>query len=223
MRFAFGDFVLDDETREMRQAGRAVDLPPKAFQLLRLLLQARPKALSRNRLVATLWSDSHVGQTSLHVLVSELRTKLGDDAGDPRWVRTVHGFGYAFVGTTSSGAEKPGEAVPTRSTGRLRLVTDRQQFHLLEGASDLGRQQGLAIRLDAFGVSRRHARIVVRDGCATLEDLGSKNGTFVRGEPVFLPRVLLDGDEVRLGAQVKLVFRLDPDEPTDDEGVVKEP
>ena len=64
----------------------------------------------------------------------------------------------------------------------------------------------MAIGIAASGLSRRHARIVVRQGRATIEDLGSKNGTFCGDEAVTAPRVLRDGDVIHLGRRVRLVF-----------------
>ncbi len=63
--------------------------------------------------------------------------------------------------------------------------------------------------IDAPGVSRHHARIRVEKGAATLEDLGSKNGTFLRGEPVTAPTRLEDGDQIRLGSVI-VTFRIPP-------------
>ena len=60
--------------------------------------------------------------------------------------------------------------------------------------------------IDVHSVSRRHARIVVSGDRATLEDLGSKNGTFLEGEAVTKPRPLVDGDRVRIGT-VEMTFR----------------
>ena len=71
------------------------------------------------------------------------------------------------------------------------------------GENILGREDD-GVRIDSATVSRRHARICISDSEAVLEDLGSKNGTFVRGEPVLAPIRLNDGDEVRTGS---VVFR----------------
>jgi DNA-binding winged helix-turn-helix (wHTH) protein len=211
MRFAFGDFVLDTDTRQLLRAGRELALGPKGYELLVVLLRARPRALSRTKLRAALWPDSHVGQTSLHVLVSQLRSALGDDARESRWVRTVRDFGYAFQGEVlEHGGAGAGEDAP----GQATLASARDCFLLVKGENVLGREDGLAVRLDAPGVSRRHARILLQEDGATLEDLGSKNGTFVEGARVASPRLLRDGDVVRLGVHVKLVFRHTPGEAT---------
>ena len=219
MRYRFGDFVLDGDTRLLLQAGREVPLGPKAFELLELLVRSRPRALSRTRLRAALWPATHVGSTSLHVLVSQLRAALQDDAGEPRFVRTVHGFGYAFrEEATEEGA---GEGVPpaAREGGaHSRISFGDQEWALREGAHILGRENGVEVKIDAAGVSRRHARITLRGGRATLEDLGSKNGTWVNEERLGAPRRLREGDVIRLGRRTKLGFRQDDEDPTESEG-----
>lgn len=220
MRYRFGEFVLDSGTRQLLRAGREVAVGPKAFELLELLLRSRPKALSRTRLRSALWPQAHVGPTSLHALVSQVRTALDDDAREPRWIRTVYGFGYAFPGAASE--EEPGpRGDPAREQGPgpggACLVSDEGSFVLGEGENLLGREKGAAVTVGSAGVSRRHARIVVRAGRATLEDLGSKNGTFVREQRVSSPRVLEDGDVIRLGTRVRLVFRSGGDARTETE------
>ena len=92
---------------------------------------------------------------------------------------------------------------------RLRLFLDDREIALREGENLLGRMDEGAAWLESPTVSRRHARIVVEGGKATLEDLGSKNGTFLRGEKITSPRVLADRDEILLG-RVHLTFRVLP-------------
>lgn len=76
----------------------------------------------------------------------------------------------------------------------------------LEGTMTLGRAPGVELRLDADGVSRRHARIAIgQDGKAELFDLGSTNGTFVNGAAVER-RVLQDGDRIAIGETTILKF-----------------
>jgi DNA-binding winged helix-turn-helix (wHTH) protein len=214
MRFAFGDLVLDVDTRQLLRAGRVVPLGPKGFALLLLLLRARPKAVSRTTLVAALWPDTHVGGTSLHVLVSQVRSALGDDPREPRWLRTVSHFGYAFSGEVHTDA---GPAPVGEGGTRTGLAGANGYFPLAAGENLLGREDGLAVTVDGPGVSRRHARIVLGEAGATLEDLDSKNGTFLGGARVVTPRPLRDGDEVRLGARVTLVFRHLPEADTETE------
>jgi pSer/pThr/pTyr-binding forkhead associated (FHA) protein len=70
---------------------------------------------------------------------------------------------------------------------------------LHEGENVLGRVEDGVVWIESPTVSRRHARIVVEGGRAILEDLASKNGTFLRGERIARPTPLSDGDEIRLG------------------------
>jgi DNA-binding winged helix-turn-helix (wHTH) protein len=219
-RYAFGEFVLDTGTRQLLRAGREVPLAPKTFDLLELLVRARPRAVSRTRLVAAIWPDTHVGASSLHVLVSQVRSVLGDDAAEPLFVRTVDRFGYAFA---AAATEEGSEATPAPSSSapgrpRARIVAKEHEFVLGEGAHVLGRDEAAAVRAEGVGVSRQHARLAIEEGQATLEDLGSKNGTFVAGERLSSPRVLRDGDEIRLGQAVRLHYYAIEDDETKTEG-----
>jgi pSer/pThr/pTyr-binding forkhead associated (FHA) protein len=80
---------------------------------------------------------------------------------------------------------------------------------LMEGANVVGRAPDATIQIDSPGISRVHARILVHNGGATLEDLGSKNGTYVNGARIAAPYLLVDGHEIRLGTIV-LTFRVAP-------------
>jgi hypothetical protein len=87
------------------------------------------------------------------------------------------------------------------------VVHDGREWPLPDGEHVIGRGDDAAISIGASGLSRRHARILVRQGRATIEDLESKNGTFCGDEPVTAPRALRDGDVIHLGRRVRLVFR----------------
>ncbi len=95
----FGEFVIDLQTRELRRAGARVDLSPKAFHLLTVLVERRPKALSKSELQDLLWPATFVVEKNLTNLVAEIRAALEDDAARPRFIRTVPRFGYAFCDT----------------------------------------------------------------------------------------------------------------------------
>ena len=197
MRVGFGECVFDSETRELQRGGVSTHLSPKAFQLLEALLQARPKALSKSEIHDRLWPRVHVSGSSLGRLVAEIRAALGDTPEEPTFVRTVHGFGYAFCGAvTDLGGASSRKGVPGLV---YRLVWAAREVELSDGANVLGRAPGCAVWLDAPGVSRRHARILVAEGTATLEDLGSKNGTYLRGRRIAAPQTLADGDPIAIG------------------------
>ena len=208
MKVRFGEFVLDPDSRQLFRGGAEVHLQPKAFELLDLLVRSRPKALSKQHIRGQVWPDTVVGDASLTVAVAELRSALGDDAKEPRFVRTVYGFGYAFAGEVE--AEKAGGV---SSAGVApRVLWEKRIIPLVEGENVLGRDEGVTVRIDAPGVSRRHACIRVTGSEATIADLGSKNGTFVGdgASPITGPTALPDDSRFRLG-RVLLVFRRSPE------------
>jgi DNA-binding winged helix-turn-helix (wHTH) protein len=203
----FGPFVLDPETRQLRRDGGEVHLTPKAWELLELLVRSRPRAMSKTAIRQQLWSNAQVGKGSLTVLNAELRTALGDDARHPSWIRTVQRYGYAFVGEASDGpAGRPGDTAAPTPHAVPRVVWGSRVLPLVEGDNVMGRDEDVAVRIDAPGISRRHALIRVEGREGTLEDLGSKNGTYLRGQRLVSPVALEDGDVFVLG-EVALVFR----------------
>jgi DNA-binding winged helix-turn-helix (wHTH) protein len=201
--YRIGDFTLDEDTRQLVANGDEVHLSPKAFDLLALLVANRDRAVSKKQLQQRLWPSTFVEETNLASLVAEIRRALSDSAAEPRFVRTVYGFGYRFVGevrvVTSAG--RTDHSRPT-----LWLIVEGRQIPLLNGANVIGRAADAAIRVDAPGMSRYHARIRVENGQATLEDLASKNGTHLNGRRLSTPEPLHGGDEIRVGG-IALTFR----------------
>jgi DNA-binding winged helix-turn-helix (wHTH) protein len=203
----FGEFAIDFGSRQLLRGRRAIHLGPKAFDLLHLLLTKRPQALPKAQLQNQLWPRTFVSESSLTSVVTELRAALADEARRPRFIRTVYGYGYAFCGEATEVAE----GVPPMSPRevRLRLFLEDREIALRAGENVLGRvDEGIAW-FESPTVSRRHARILVADGQATLEDLGSKNGTFLRGKRLTTPVVLSDGDDIVLG-RMHMTFRVLP-------------
>jgi DNA-binding winged helix-turn-helix (wHTH) protein len=208
----FGDFALDQTTRQLLRSGEPRHLEPKAFELLDLLVSRRPAAVAKAEIRDRLWPDTFVSESSLTGLVAQLRQALEDDPRHPRFVRTVHGFGYAFLAAVAEGTSAQtdsGRSSPRRTRARPVVLWEEKAFALADGENVLGRDDGLAVTLEWPGVSRRHARIVIEGDRATLEDLSSKNGTFLRDERLGAPAPLVDGDTFRLGRLV-LVFRMAP-------------
>ena len=199
MRHRFSGCVLDDEARELRRDGRVAALSPKAFQLLLLLVEARPRALSQSELRDALWPATHTGYTSLARVVSEVRKAVGDAAREPRLIRTVPRFGYAFAGAVVPEA-------PSAPVSACALVAKDREYLLAEGETVIGRGQQCGLRIPSEQVSRVHARVRIDGGSVTIEDLGSKNGTLVNGTKLVGPAALADGDEVWFGAW-RAVFR----------------
>jgi DNA-binding winged helix-turn-helix (wHTH) protein len=212
-RVTFGDFSLDRSTRQLRRGTRELRLEPKAFELLDLLLARRPAAVSKSEIQTELWPDSFVSDGNITGLVTQIRQALEDDRAQSRFVRTVHGFGYAFCGhavDVALAVEERPSGLPARRPA-YSVIWQQRVMALEPGENVLGRAEDAAARIDAPGVSRHHARIVIRKGQALLEDIGSKNGTHFEERRLEGPIALRDGDRFRLGSQV-LVFRCAPTE-----------
>ena len=108
MKFLFGAFMLDLDTRELRAGDRVIHLVPKAFELLTALIEERPKVLSKKALQARLWPDTFVTEANLSNLIAEVREALDDRPRSSLFIRTAHGFGYAFCGDATPVPSQPG-------------------------------------------------------------------------------------------------------------------
>ena len=205
MTYRFDDFTLDVDTRRLLRHDEELHLSPKALDLLTVLIENRAQAMTKGDLLQRLWPSTYVADTNLAGLVAELRRALGDSPDDPRYIRTMQRFGYWFIGKVRQGHAKETVKRPVK----YWLVWDTRQIALAEGENTVGRAPDAEVWVDAPGVSRHHARIRIEGLAATLEDLGSKNGTYVRGQRVTAPAQLSDGDQIRLGAVV-ITFRIPP-------------
>jgi DNA-binding winged helix-turn-helix (wHTH) protein len=200
--YRFGDFTLDGATRQLLSSGTEIHLSPKAFELLAALLGDRSRAVSKAELMQRLWPSTFVEETNIAGLIAEIRRALHDSASDPQFVRTVYGFGYRFVGLVTNGDS---HTVSRAERVALCLQLDQREMPLMNGANVIGRAEDATLRIDSPGVSRHHARILVSDGHARIEDYQSKNGTYLNGTRLSASAPLADGDEIQVGRVVLIV------------------
>lgn len=204
MRLRFREFVLDRATRQLLKDGEVRPLEPKAYELLDLLIRRRPAAVSKSEIRDALWPDTFVSESHLSSLVARVRRALDTGVEERGFLRTVHGFGYAF----DAEAEEEGPTHPPARAG-AQIEWERGILPLVEGENLIGRGEEMDVRIDVDGVSRRHARILAQGERFTLEDLGSKNGTYLGDRRLEGPAALTDGDALRLG-RTRLVFTIRP-------------
>lgn len=206
MTYRFDEFTLESRTRLLRRQDTEIHLSPKAFDLLLLLVENHTRAMSKAELHEKLWPSTFVLETNLAGLVAEIRRALEDSADQPRYIRTMQRFGYWFTGNLQTSVTRDATVKPS---SKFWLVWETRQIALTEGENILGRGADAAIWIDAPGVSRHHAKIHLEGSSARVEDLGSKNGTYVRGHRITAPSALVDGDQIRLGSVV-VTFRIPP-------------
>jgi DNA-binding winged helix-turn-helix (wHTH) protein len=200
---SFGSCVLDTDTREVLRDGRPIHLTPLAFRLLELLIQHRPRALTKAELQDALWPGVFVTEASLSSLVADLRSAIGDEARGSTFIRTVHRHGYAFGGE----ARVLAVASASREGRSYRLMWLSREVTVGEGETILGRSRHATIFIDDESVSRRHARLTIDSGSVVLEDLGSKNGTTLNGQRLAEPTAVADGAHIQVGT-IALIFRV---------------
>jgi DNA-binding winged helix-turn-helix (wHTH) protein len=194
-RFLFDQFCFDSDQKALLRGGAPVRLTPRAFRLLELLLRQRPKAVSKRDLLDYVWSGNIVEEANLKTIVLEIRSALEERGGRPEVIRTVFGYGYAFAGEVELEQEQGAAELPA-------VVSVRWEEHsalLPSGSHLIGRRQDCAVAIDAPSVSRVHARLDISPAALRIEDLRSKNGTFIDGRRITGAVELLDRSEIRIG------------------------
>ena len=195
----FGRCTFDRAAHQLTCDEVPVHLTPKAFDLLSLLIAEAPRVVQKDELHRHLWPDSFVSDASLLGLIKEVRRALADE-GDGTLIRTVHRVGYAFAAPlqpVAARASRPG----------AWLMAGSVIVPLHEGENLIGREGDCTVCVDLPNISRRHARIVVAGSTATIEDLGSRNGTVLGGQKVERTTALRDADQIQVGDAV-LTFHL---------------
>jgi TolB-like protein/DNA-binding winged helix-turn-helix (wHTH) protein/Tfp pilus assembly protein PilF len=126
MAVQFSDLTFDGSRRQLYRGGQLLHVSPKAFQLLGILIDRSPSAVSKTDLQEELWPGTFVTEGNLASLVAELRAALGDDAKSPRYIRTVYGFGYSFEAAlqeVSPSVEPPLEEPPAAADAAAEVGT----------------------------------------------------------------------------------------------------
>jgi DNA-binding winged helix-turn-helix (wHTH) protein/predicted ATPase len=119
VRVRFAEFSYDSGARELSRGGSAVPLPKLAFDLLGLLLQERPRVVSRRELLDRLWPDRVVSDAAIASVVRDLRAALGETGRATRLIRTAHGYGFAFAGVAVAEEEDAERAETAAAARRL--------------------------------------------------------------------------------------------------------
>jgi DNA-binding winged helix-turn-helix (wHTH) protein len=195
--FRLGEWHVEPDLNTISRGSESVHLEIKVMELLVFLASRGSRLVSRRELFDGVWGTEFICDNTLSHAISELRAALGDDAHRPRFIQTIHRRGYRMLQPVTSleGRELPDPGRPSQ----YRIIAQNRSIHLRQGANLLGRAPEATVRVDSVWVSRHHARISLDGRAATIEDLNSRNGTFLNERPVSQSSALADGDVIYLG------------------------
>jgi len=198
-RLRFGDFELDVEAYALRRAGDRVKLEKLPMEILIQLASRAGTLVERDVLKQAQWgSTTFVDyEAAINTAIRKIRRALGDNVDAPRFIETVVGKGYRFIAPVARGTREPAAPLP-----HCWLTRGKRRFVLQPGDNLMGRDPQASLQIDEPPVSRRHARISIESERVVLEDLRSRNGTFLNGRRVETPAALHDGDVIGLGPVV---------------------
>jgi DNA-binding winged helix-turn-helix (wHTH) protein/tetratricopeptide (TPR) repeat protein len=157
-RLAFGDFSLDLASGRLWHCDEVAALTPKAFAVLRRLVEDRGQLVSKEELLRAGWAKTHVSEGVLKVIILEIRRALGDDPAAPSFIETVPRRGYRFIGprarqANGSAAVNPRAALVGRDDVLARLddrlagaLAGHRQLVFVSGEAGIGKTSVL----DAF-------------------------------------------------------------------------
>jgi DNA-binding winged helix-turn-helix (wHTH) protein len=211
--FQFAQFELDVPAYALRRAGKTVRLEKIPMELLILLVQRAGTLVERSEIRMQLWgSDVFVEHdAAINTAIRKIRHALGDEPAAPVFVETVVGKGYKFIAPVehltslshpddSAAGGDAGQSSPgLRVFPRFSVTIREQEFVLQSRQTVLGRDPSAGVCVDHPSVSRRHARISIESDKAILEDLGSRNGTFLNGRRIDGPVTVHDKSVIGLG------------------------
>lgn len=116
--YCCGDVSIDTDGRRLERAGREVALEPRILAVILELLVRPGTLVTRNQLLDSVWGHRHVTRSALNRVIARARRAFGDDAERPRYIATVHGSGYRYIGPPPTAAAVPG----TQGLGRVWYV-----------------------------------------------------------------------------------------------------
>jgi DNA-binding winged helix-turn-helix (wHTH) protein len=195
--FRLGDWLVEPQLNRVSGTPGAVHLEPRAMDLLVFFARHPGEVLSREALIDGVWSTQFVGEAVLRNTVAALRRALGDRADSPTYIETISKRGYRLIAPVTMQGSPP--ASSSVENPCFKITWKDEEIPLAEGDSLIGRDAGAAVRIDSPEVSRRHARLTVHGDVVTVEDLGSKNGTYRNGRRLKGRERLADGDEIWIG------------------------
>jgi DNA-binding winged helix-turn-helix (wHTH) protein len=146
-----GDVNIDTVGRHLLRGDHKVALEPRILAVILELLVRPGTLVTRNQLLDAVWGHRHVTRSALNRVIARARRAFGDDAGQPRYIATVHGTGYRYIGPPPTAASFSG----TEGLGRvwyLDLATMEQRVERLRALTGL---LGMSLAAESDPLSER--------------------------------------------------------------------
>jgi len=156
--YSFDRFQLDVENRQLLRDDTPVPLSAKAFDLLRVLLENQGRLVEKDELFNTVWRDQIVEESNLTVHISQIRKALGENRKNPRFVETVPGYGYRFVGEVSD-LDDADLVIETETLSRITIETEETSDRMNNGK--IGTLEVDALALGKTGTARKQRWILL--------------------------------------------------------------
>ncbi len=201
--FRLGEWVVEPLLGRLTRGGTTIGLELKVMDVLLCLAMKPGLLVTRQDLIDTVWATEYISDNTLTHAIAELRSALGDDAKSPSYIETIHRRGYRLLVGAFEHHDTPSPVSGKSSC--FFVVTGNRSVRLRSGDNLIGRIPWAAVTIDSLQVSRRHACIVVDGSTAILEDLGSRNGTYLNGRPIEAPAHVEHGDRIGLGSHLVLL------------------
>jgi DNA-binding winged helix-turn-helix (wHTH) protein/tetratricopeptide (TPR) repeat protein len=165
--YRFDELIADPVRRVLLRDGEAVQVTPKAFSILLVLLENQGQVVGKDELIRQVWANSRVSDANLTQNVSSLRKALGERAGEGRYVVTIPGQGYCFAAPIEMVAEEPLpaagiEPADEAPAAAATATTAKPGLRIVIGLLLLGLVLALSLSLPRL----------IRDQLAPSEDLG---------------------------------------------------
>jgi TolB-like protein/Tfp pilus assembly protein PilF len=203
MALRFGEFELSPDTYELRRNRQLVHLEPRVFEVLAYLVAHRHRVVTKQELLETFWSQEFVSESALSRAVRDARRALGDTGAKDRWIHTVHGRGFRFVGEVTepdaakAPATAPSDAVAVAVLPLEDLSADTPRDFFATGMTD-----ALITELAKVGslkVISRTAPVMRYQGAGKpLPEIARELGV----DRIVQGTVLREGGRVRITAQL---------------------
>ena len=136
MIYCFEEFALDTDRFELRRDGAPLHIEPQVYSVLRYLIEQRARLVGRDELLDAVWGHRFVTPATLNTRIKSLRQALGDDGSTQRFIRTVRGRGFRFVGDV---AIQAAGAAPARAAAQtIRFCHSRDGVRIAYATSGVG-------------------------------------------------------------------------------------